>query len=467
MMKNKSLLIQFILGLTVSSYANITHAQYTLYDGEYGLLSAGLQIQMVGLGEYNNRSGDPFYKNNLSDIYWEHTIEPNIKAAVNFPKGSQLYSGFSMIYSAMLGQDPSGITYRGASPSGSRADYAPYPDYKDWMMTEEMYVGWRSGKLLDEWGENAIDLSVGSQDYKLGTGLLLANGTDDGGFRGSYWIGSRTVFINTMIARINVNGYKLEGFYLENNPRNPNNKKRYTGMNIEYNYHDKANFGFSYINDDDFNGNLTAKTDAYDFRVDFKPLAEMLPNLSISTEYVYQLNNKFTDPDPENPNLYNYGNMGRKKVSGGFGQIEYKFTETPWQPTLSYRYAIMKKGFDYMNFGFKTWGTWFQGEMTGEFIFDNTDLITNTARVVVTPVEDVTVNLIYLNFKFDDPKVMNNATSSSFGNEIDLVADWAVNSSIDLSTGLETFIPDAGGKQVYNGGNKMWVQGMIYASFKF
>lgn len=119
-----------------------------------------------------------------------------------------------------------------------------------------------------------------------------------------------------------------------------------------------------------------------------------------------------------------------------------------------------------MNFGFKTWGTWFQGEMTGEFIFDNTDLITNTARVVVTPVEDVTVNLIYLNFKFDDPKVMK-ATSSSFGNEIDLVADWAVNSSIDLSTGLETFIPDAGGKQVYNGGNKMWVQGMIYASFKF
>lgn len=466
-MKNKSLLIQFILGLTVSSYTNITHAQYTLYDGDYGFLSAGLQIQMASLGEYNNRSGDPFAKNVLSDIYWEHTIEPNIKGVVNLPKGSQLYSGFSMIYSAMLGHDPSGITFRGLPQLGTeRADYAAYPDYKDWMMTEEMYVGWRSGKSLAQWGENAIDLSVGSQDYKLGTGLLLANGTDDGGFRGSYWLGSRTVFINTMIARINVNGYKLEGFYLENHPRNPKAKKRYTGMNVEYNYHDKANFGFSYINDDDYTGDVTAKTDAYDFRLDFKPLANTLPNLSVSTEYVYQVNNKLTDPNPESPSLYNYGNMGRKTVSGGFGQIEYKFAETPWQPTLSYRYAIMKKGFDYMNFGFKTWGTWFQGEMTGEFIFDNTDLITNTARVVVTPVEDVTVNLIYLNFKFDDPKVMN-ATSSSFGNEIDLVADWAVNSSIDLSTGLETFIPDAGGKQVYNGGNKMWVQGMIYASFKF
>ena len=341
-MKNKSLIIQFVLSFALSSYTNITYSQYSLYDNEYGFLSVGLQIQMASLGEYNNLSGDPSIKNTLSNIYWEHTIEPNIKAAINLPKGGQLYSGFSMIYSAMLGHDPSGITYRGQSTSGTRDDYAPYPDYKDWMMAEEMYIGWRSGKLLNEWGENAIDLSAGSQDYKLGTGLLLANGTDDGGFRGSYWLGSRTVFINTMIARINIKNYKFEGFYLENNPRNADNKKRYTGMNIEYNHHDIANFGFSYINDDDYSGSLTAKTDVYDFRFDFKPLANTLPNLSISTEYVYQLNNKFTDEDYQEPNLYWYGDMGRKTVSGGFGQIEYKLPDITWKPALSYRYAIMQ-----------------------------------------------------------------------------------------------------------------------------
>ena len=467
MMKNKINTQGIALGLIMLVYTGTAGAQYVLYDGDYGLLSAGLQVQMASLGEINNHSGGvggAWGRENLSDLYWEHTVEPNIKGAVNLPKGSQLYSGFSMIYSAMLGHDPSGITYRG-SPKSQRGDYAPYPDYKDWMMSEEMYVGWRSGTALGQWGENALDLSVGSQDYKLGTGLLLANGTDDGGFRGSYWIGSRTVFINTLIARINTNGFKLEGFYLENHPRNPENRKRYTGMNIEYNYHDLANFGFSYINDDDYGGNLTAKTDAYDFRVNVKPLPETLPGLSISTEYVCQVNNKLTDVDPLSPTFYWYGDMGHKTVSGGFGEIEYKFADLFWQPALSYRYSAMEKGFDFMNFGFKTWGTWFQGEITGEFISDTTDLFTHTTRLVVTPIDNVTVNLIYLNFKFDDPAIWK-VGSARFGNEVDLVTDWAVNSTVDLAAGIETFLPDVGGKQVY-GGNQMWVQGMVYASFKF
>jgi hypothetical protein len=236
-------------------------------------------------------------------------------------------------------------------------------------------------------------------------------------------------------------------------------------MNIEYNHHDIANFAFSYINDDDYGGSLIAETDAYDVRVDFEPLPDTLPNLSIMTEYVYQRNNKLTDPDPQSPNLYLYGNMGKKTVSGGFGQIEYKFAQLPWQPALSYRYAIMERGFDFMNFGFKTWGTWFQGEITGEFITDNTDLITHTTRLVVTPTEGVTTNLVYLNYNFVDPKVWY-TDSAHFGNEVDLVTDWAVNDSIDLAAGIETFLPDMGGKQVY-GGNRMWVQGMVYASFKF
>jgi hypothetical protein len=466
-MKNKSFptrnMRRLCLGFAGLLYTGITHAQFIFYQGEHGFLSAGLQIQMASLGEINNRSGDPTYP--LSDIYWEHTVEPELRGAINLPKDSQLYGGFSMIYSAMLGHDPSGITFRG-SPHSARDDFSPYPDYKDWMMAEQMYIGWRSGKLFDQLGENAIDLSAGSQDYKLGTGLLLANGTDDGGFRGSYWIGSRTVFVNTMIARINTKGFKLEGFYLENHPRNPDNKKRYTGMNIEYNFHDIANAGFSYINDDDFGGSLTAETDAYDFRFDFKPLATVLPDLSISTEYVHQINNKFTDADPTAPTLYWYGEMGKKTALGGFGQIEYKFSELPWQPTLSYRYSFMQKGFDFMNFGFKTWGTWFQGEITGEFISDTTDIITNTTRLVVTPLENVTVNLLYLNYKFDNPDVWG-VSSARYGNEVDLLTDWSVNSSVDLAAGIETFLPDEGGKQVFGGGNKMWVQGMVYASFKF
>lgn len=454
------------LVLILLGYFGSACAQYELYDGEYGQLSTGLHIQMASLAEINNRAGNAWARKHLSNLYWEHTIEPNLKGFINLPSGSQLYSGLSVIYSAMLGHDPSGNTFRGLPRvSQERRDFQPYPDYKDWIMFEEQYIGWRSGTLFENLDKDAIDLSAGSQDYKLGSGLLLANGTDDGGFHGSYWIGSRTAFINTMIARINTNGFKLEGFYLENRPRNPDNRKKYTGMNIEYNHKDVANFAFSYINDHDFGGPLTARTDVYDFRLDFKPLPAWLPGLSISTEYVHQLNNKLTDSDPTRPTLYWYGDMGKKTVSGGFGQIEYKFHDWAWQPTISYRYSAMQKGFDFMNFGFRTWGTWFQGEITGEFISDTTDLFTHLTRLVVSPRDDVTVNLLHYHFTFDDPKVWN-VNSPHFGNEVDLVADWSVNSTVDLSAGIETFIPNAGGKEVY-GGNKMWIQGMVYASFKF
>ncbi len=430
-----------------------TLAQYTFYEGDHGRLSAGLQVQTASLGEVNNRAGSPD-RNRISDIYWELTVEPNLKGIIYLPRGSQIYSGFSLIYSAMLGYDPSFISQKGVDPN-----------YKDRWMAEEYYIGWRSGTWLDPQCEYTVDFSLGSQDYKLGSGLLLANGTDDGGYRGSYWIGSRTVFINTLISRIKIKNIKLEGFYLENNPRNLENRKRYAGINMEYNYATQANFGFSYINDDDYSGDITARTDVYDFRFDFKPFAILLPELSISTEYVNQRNNKLTDRDSAHPDLYYYGEMGQKTVQGGFGQIEYKFVKLPGKLALSYRYAVMEKGFDYMNFGYKTWGTWFQGEISGEFIFDTTNLITHLTRLVINPTNNVTMNINYFNYTFDDPKTFN-TTSANYGNEIDFVTDWSVNEYVDLSAGIETLIPSAGAQQLF-GGNKMWLQMMVYASFKF
>ncbi len=463
------------LAIIALSYPPFLYAQQTLYDGEYGALSAGLQIQTATLMEGNNRSGDPT-KQHLSDIYGELTVEPNIKASINLPQESQLYAGFSFIYSSMLGHDPSGITQRGVLMALEKTDFTQfgfYRNFKDAGLTEEKYIGWRSGKLLSAWDENAIDLSAGAQDYKLGTGLLLANGTDDGGYRGSYWIGSRTAFTNTLIARINTNGIKIEGFHLETRPRNPATKRNYDGINLEYNYHDIANIGFSYINANNKghkhgiheDGSLfntayaSMDNNVYNIRLNFLPLADVLPDLSISGEYVNQHNNITIQP------IFDNAVSNRHIAQGGFAQIEYKFSDISWKPTLSYRYTRLGKGFDSMAYGFKTWGTWFQGEINGEFILDNSNLITQVGRLILAPTERLTMNLIYLNYEFVNPNEFN-LTSSHYGNEVDLLADWSVNDSIDLSAGIETFVPSEAGKQ-YFGGNKTWVQGMMYASFKF
>lgn len=463
------------LAIIALSYPSLIYAQQTLYEGEHGELSVGVQIQTAMLIEGNNRSGGEI-KKNLSDIYGELTVEPNIKAIINLPHDNQLYAGFSYIYSSMLGDDPSGITQNNVLMPLEKTDFTQigyYPYYKDAGLTEEKYIGWRSGKLLESWGENAIDLSAGAQDYKLGTGLLLANGSDDGGYKGSYWIGSRTAFTNTLIAKINTHDIKLEGFHLETRPRNPATKKNYDGVNLEYNYNDIVTIGLSYINENNKGhrrsiheigspidlGYASLDNDVYNMRVNFLPLPDTLPNLSISGEYVNQQNKVTLQPTLDN------AVSQRHIAQGGYAQIGYKFADVSWQPTLSYRYTRLGNGFDSMAYGFKTWGTWFQGEINGEFILDNSNLITHVGRLTLAPTESVTFNLIYLNYEFVNPDTFN-LTSAHYGNEIDLLADWSVTDSIDLSAGFETFVPSEGGKQ-YLEGNKTWVQGMVYASFKF
>jgi hypothetical protein len=199
--------------------------------------------------------------------------------------------------------------------------------------------------------------------------------------------------------------------------------------------------------------------DIYNIRLSFIPLATTLPDLSISGEYVNQHNNITTQP------IFDTATIDHHTAQGGYAQIEYKFSKLAWQPTLSYRYTRLGKGFDSMAYGFKTWGTWFQGEINGEFILDNSNLITQVGRLTLTPTERISLNFIYLNYEFVNPSAFD-LTSSHYGNEIDLLADWSVNDTVDLAAGFETFVPSEAGKQ-YLGGNKTWVQGMLYASFKF
>lgn len=64
--------------ITISLTASSASAEYSVYQGEYGFLSGRMQVQMAALGEINERSGDPG-ADKLSNIYWEHTFEPEIR----------------------------------------------------------------------------------------------------------------------------------------------------------------------------------------------------------------------------------------------------------------------------------------------------------------------------------------------------------------------------------------------------
>ncbi len=458
----------FLASVFTIIFSNGVSAEYSLYDGDHGTLSAGLEVQQAIFSEINNQSGSPA-KAHLSDVYWEMSVKPNLDATLNLPGDSKLYGGFSYIYSSTLGHDPSGYTQKGVEMYLQETDYTTlgrYHDYRYGNTVEDLFLGWQSGKLFDEEEKITVDLSGGRQNYKLGSGFLLYYGADNGGNLGTGWINPRTAFDNTLLSRFNFNEIKLEGFYLETRPLNPAEKRSYQGANLEYHYSDTATFGVSYIKTvnkhflhEDGSTTLLGRqvldNDTYNARADFSPLE----NFTISTEYAYQINTTKT-------NTSESADKSRIHASGGFGQIEYKRDDLFWQPAISYRYAIQEAGFDSMSPGFGTWSTWFQGEINGEWILYNSNLITHVGRLVLTPEESVTLNLIYLNYTFVNPSAYG-VSSANYGNEINLLTDWAYNDSLDISLGLEAFIPSEAGKEYLAGGNQVWFQGMLAASYAF
>ncbi len=458
-----------VISIFATIFAPIAFADYSLYEGEHGALSAGFQVQTALFGDINNQSGGSA-KANLSDSFWEMSAKPHLEGSLNSIHDSKLYGGFSYVYSSTLGHDLSGYTRKGVEMYQQESDFlvsGTYDNYRYANKTEDLFLGWKSGKLLDEDEKITVDLSGGKQNFKLGSGFLLHYGADNGGNRGAGWVNPRTAFNNTIIGRLNIDDVKFEGFYLETRPLNPAEKRNYQGGNIEYAYSESATLGLSYINtrnhrflhDDgsiDLIGRQALDNDTFNARFDFSPLE----NFTISTEYAYQINSLKTTTSESTDKT-------NKRASGGFGQIEYKREDLFWQPAISYRYAIQGNGFDAMSPGFTTWGTWFQGEISGEWILDNSNLRTHVGQLVLTPEESVTLNLIYYNFTFVNPSAFD-LTSANYGNEVNLLADWEYSESLSFSAGLEAFVPNEGGKQYLGGdANKVWLQGMLSASFEF
>jgi hypothetical protein len=458
---------QIFLSMLALAFINVAFADYKLYEGEHGAVSAGLQLQTASFSEINNQSGGAA-KDNLTDVFLELGATPHLNAALNLSTDSKLYGGFSYVYSSTIGHDPSGYTEDNVDLYLQETDYtelSSYNNYRGKSMTEELYLGWQSGKLLDNQGKNTLDVSLGRQNYKLGSGFLLFYGADNGGKRGAGWLNPRTAFDNTLIGRVNVQDVKLEGFHLETRPLNPAEKRHYQGGNIEYKASEHASVGLSYINTTNSRSLHDAgstiplaeqaiNNDTYDARADFSPL----PDVTLSAEYVHQVNTETTS-------AFEATDKTRVHASGGFGGIEYKRQDLGWQPAVSYRYAIQDEHFDAMSPGFTTWGTWFQGEINGEWMLNNTNLITHQGKLVVTPTENLALNVVYLNYRFVNPDTFA-LTASQYGNEVDFLTDWEINEMVSLYAGIEAFVPDEAGKQ-YLGGNKVWLQGMAAASFEF
>jgi hypothetical protein len=194
----------------------------------------------------------------------------------------------------------------------------------------------------------------------------------------------------------------------------------------------------------------------FDARGDARPLP-MLPGLRLAGEFAYEKN----DSDLE--------------AYGWSGEIGYSADDLAWTPYLSYRYAFFSgdegsssrksEAFDPLFYDGPDWGTWIQGEILGEWVLANSNLVSHTVRLRAYPTDSLTLTALYYYFLLDDPGSAG-VDDHDFSQEINLIADYVVNDNLSVGLVGAISFPEDAAKQ-FTGGDDAWSELIAYATVSF
>ncbi|HEY5809356.1 MAG TPA: hypothetical protein VIT67_15385, partial [Povalibacter sp.] len=252
----------------------------------------------------NPRPDEP--SGDLGDDWQEGSLKGGISTAYTMDNSSQIYGKVTGVGERTFSTAPAFV-----------GDDASSFDIED------LYIGWRSGTSLGT-DENLLDFTVGRSPYRIGHGLLLYDGSSEGGSRGGYWTGARKAFKLAAIGRFNPGNNKLEAFYLERDhvPENDPESKLW-GVNYEYAFSETTTLGATYMK---WSANALAPQrdglDVYNARAFIAPFSS-LKGLSFDLEYAKEDNGEALDSEAWN------------------AQVSYQF-DSGWQPRLFYRYAVFE-----------------------------------------------------------------------------------------------------------------------------
>ena len=403
------------------------------FDASWGTFGFGNSL-------YNDpREGVP---TNLSDQWFEGAIKASVSPVYTFASSSQLYGVASAV----------GERTYGSAPSLAGPDISSFgPD--------DLSIGWRSGTSIGA-SENLIDLTAGRVQYRLGHGMLLFDGAAEGGSRGGYWTNARKAFELGAIARFSPGAHRAEAFYLDKDDLEENDLgTRVSGANYEYTIGEHSTFGATYLrvlaNSEQAPGrdgmnvfNLRAYTAPF-------PSARQM---AFEAEYASERNGDLVQATAWN------------------AQAAYTFEPAAWTPRLSYRYAVFSgddpetaanEAFDPLLPGFHDWGTWWQGEIAGEYAVTNSNLISHQFRVHVDPTDTLSGGVIVYHFRVAHPETFEEGvTSRQLATEADIYTDWKITERVTASIVLALADPHAAAQQAFDR-TKNFAYGMVFIAYSF
>ena len=327
--------------------------------------------------------------------------------------------------------------------SGGAADSADFDD---------LYIGFRTGSVSD----GQFEMTAGRYSYELGHGYLLSDGYADGGSRGGYWSNPRTAWAPGARIQYRRSGHTIEAFYLDRDESPESGAETsITGANYEWlSTDDKWNIGATYF-EIDANQSRAQLNGAqiYNVRAFVKPFAAPLV---IEAEIARENNGDALDSH------------------AWYVTTKYTFGDSPWQPALEYRYAFFEgddpntnanENFDPLFPGFRDWGTWWQGEIAGEYFLSNSNLKTHLLRLNLQATDKISTGLVFVDYKLDQPgSYQGGVNSRNLAREINWYMDWEAFKTVSFSFVLARNEPGAAVAEVHDR-TKPFKYLMLYATY--
>ena len=399
-----------------------------------------------GVGRIDLDSGET-----TGDAQWvEGYIEPRLELAYETDHAGTLYGAVSAISAITRGDgDAGGFT------TGDEED----------TDLEYLYAGWRSGTLFaDALGEDALDLSVGAQDFQIGDGFLIWDGDFDTGRDAAYWLQPRSAFDRAGLVRLNTEPVGGQIFYLRGD--DDQGHAELAGANAEY-LSDFGTLGATYFQIFDVDAVFDAEVPREGMQVISLRAGELhwpgFEDLALNAELAKQ----FGD-----------GEDAEFDAEAFYIEPAYTFSWLPWSPTLAYRFAYFsgdpdpadedRKDFDPLFYGLsRGWGTWFQGEIVGEYLLFNGNQVNHMIHLSAQPAESVVIGALYFHFDLAEKDYFGTPVSDKdFADEINFYADWTVNDNLLLGAVYGAAWPGNAAEEVF-GDDDVYHLFQVYAALTF
>jgi hypothetical protein len=407
-----------------------------------------IDTQVDAFGEINNGWGGTF-KPPLeeSNSFFENSLEPGLTGDLALGNYGRLEGRVSAVF-AMVGG--------GLNAAATNYGHLQGRDFS----IDDGYGKWTSGNLFPSLGVDAIQIIGGRYTYQIGDGFLFYNGNQGGGDDVAVWLSPHHSFKQTGIVSLNSHGLLVEGFYLSPNDH-PDSHTQLAGVNTELRTFEAMHVGLTYANI--FHSD-TPQRDGLNL-IYARAEGAVIPRIKdfyLSSSLAAESNGD--------------------KVSGAYGWYvtpSYTFVQLRWQPTIYYRYASFSGGghdgnrnFDPLFYGMSDWGTWYQGEILGNWIATNTNLNSHQIRLNLVANEQVNINLIYYHFMLDShSQTMRSApvkpiTSTDLADEVNIIADFNLTNWWTMALMFAVDVPGRAARQI-TGGNQTWVQPSIWSGWNF